>query len=244
MSKKTSSSKGKNRREFTAFKELSLMGKYLPRIRAMIQKMMKSKDAQRRYHGALLYLVDNCGFRRGYISNKNKGVITLESSNFDFESKSKKGCSDIDFIGKHRQKNSCTVCNPTVNRILRQSIKKNLLEKNRSVKLNQYLHTIHKGLKTKAFRTWIATVAYIEAVNKLLKEHKKEYVNRMALGIKATDIAAKTIFNMPKNAYRFYIHPKVVDRWMQTGKPFQRKGPKVKGLSDTEVIVKEILESS
>ena len=156
--------------ESNSFPKLKYMAKYLDKIKKLIENMLESKDMETRYHGALLFMALRCGFRRGYVSNKNQGLITLKAENYKFSGT----CSSIQFIGKNRALNKCSFCDKKVVRILNESIKHKLLQKNRSVKLNPYLAKISPHLNVRLFRTWLASCYYIEEINNLVKSRSAD----------------------------------------------------------------------
>ena len=104
-------------------------------------------------------------------------------------------------------------------RILNESIKHKLLQKNRSVKLNPYLAKISPHLNVRLFRTWLASCYYIEEINNLVEES----LSRLKTSKKAVSKVAKRIFNTPKNAFGYYIHPHLIHTWMKHGKRFGKK---------------------
>jgi DNA topoisomerase I len=165
------------------FNHMSSFGKKFSKINKKINEdMISVKDTKEKQIALILKLIMECHFRVGserYLKdNQSYGTTTLENKHLIM----KKDSAIIDFIGKKKVRNKCTIRN--------KRIVKTLREKKKYTKTNDKLFTyrkkhryytikssdVNKYLKqfgnftTKNFRTWGAN---IELITQLLKYSRK-----------------------------------------------------------------------
>ena len=165
------------------FEHMSAFGKKFTKINQKINEdLYSTKDSKEKQVAMILKLIMECHFRIGNerYSKKYKsyGTTTLENKHI----KIKKDHVIIDFIGKKKVRNVCTVRNKKVVKTLKE--KKKTLSKNdriftyrkgsdyfniRSTDVNKYLKQFGK-FSAKNFRTWGANIEFIVQVNKLCKK--------------------------------------------------------------------------
>jgi len=167
------------------FDHMSVFGKQFTKINQKINEDMYSpKDSKEKQVALILKLIMECHFRIGNerYSKKYKsyGTTTLENKHI----KVKKDHVIIDFIGKKKVRNVCTVRNKKVVKTLKE--KKKTLGKNdrvftyrkgkdyykiQSSDVNKYLKQFGK-FSAKNFRTWGANIEFVVQVNKFCKKEK------------------------------------------------------------------------
>lgn len=161
------------------FNHMSSFGKKFSKINKRINEdIISVKDSKEKQIALILKLIMECHFRVGserYLKdNQSYGTTTLENKHLTM----KKDSAIIDFIGKKKVRNKCTIKNKRIVKTLREKKKYT----NRNDKLFTYrnghnYHTVkssdvNKYLKqfgnftTKNFRTWGAN---IELITQLLK---------------------------------------------------------------------------
>jgi len=165
------------------FEHMSAFGKKFTKINQKINDDLFSvKDSKEKQVAMILKLIMECHFRVGNerYSKKYKsyGTTTLENKHI----KIKKDHVIIDFIGKKKVRNTCTVRNKKVVKTLKE--KKKTLGKNdrvftyrkgkdyykiQSSDVNKYLKQFGK-FSAKNFRTWGANIEFIVQINKLCKK--------------------------------------------------------------------------
>tara|TARA_B100000686_G_scaffold340672_1_gene416712 strand:+ start:1320 stop:2303 length:984 start_codon:yes stop_codon:yes gene_type:complete len=167
------------------FDHMSDFGKKFTKINQKINEdLYSTKDSKEKQVALILKLIMECHFRIGNerYSKKYKsyGTTTLENKHV----KIKKDHVIIDFIGKKKVRNICTVRNKKVVKTLRE--KKRTLKRNDRVftyrKGNEYFNIqssdVNKYLKqfgkfsAKNFRTWGANVELIVQINQFCKKVK------------------------------------------------------------------------
>ena len=167
------------------FDHMSAFGKQFIKINKKINEdLYSTKDSKEKQVAMILKLIMECHFRIGnerYSKKYNSyGTTTLENHHV----KVKKDCVIIDFIGKKKVRNICTVKNKKVVKTLKE--KKRTLKKNdriftyrkgseyyniKSSDVNKYLKQFGK-FTAKNFRTWGANIEFIVQVNKYCKNKK------------------------------------------------------------------------
>ena len=169
------------------FNHMSAFGKEFTKINKKINEdLYSTKDSKEKQVALILKLIMECHFRIGNerYSKKYKsyGTTTLENKHV----KVKKDHVIIDFIGKKKVRNICTIRNKKVVKTLRE--KKKTLKKNDRVftyrKGNDYFNIqssdVNKYLKqfgkfsAKNFRTWGANVELIVQMNQFCKKEKMD----------------------------------------------------------------------
>jgi len=169
------------------FNHMAYFGKRFHKINNKINEDLYSvKDSKEKQVAMILKLIMECHFRVGsdkyYKENKSYGTTTLENKHI----KVKNGVVEIDFIGKKKVRNKCTVRN--------KKVSKNLKEKKRTMKNNDKIFSYRKGncyynikssdvnkylkqfgkVTTKNFRTWGANIEFITQSLKLLKKESND----------------------------------------------------------------------
>jgi DNA topoisomerase I len=169
------------------FEHMSAFGKKFMKINQKINEDLYSpKDSKEKQIAIILKLIMECHFRIGNekYSKKYKsyGTTTLENHHL----KTKKDKVIIDFIGKKKVRNVCTVKN--------KKVVKSLKEKKRTLKKNDRIFSYRKGneyynikssdvnnylkkfgnFTAKNFRTWGANIEFIVQVNKYCRNQKIE----------------------------------------------------------------------
>ncbi len=164
---------------------MSAFGKKFTKINQKINEdLYSTKDSKEKQVALILKLIMECHFRVGNerYSKKYKsyGTTTLENKHV----KVKKDHVIIDFVGKKKVRNICTVRNKKVVKTLRE--KKKTLRKNdrlftyrkggdyfniQSSDVNKYLKQFGK-FSAKNFRTWGANVELIVQINQYCKKEK------------------------------------------------------------------------
>jgi len=168
------------------FNHMSAFGKKFTKINEKINEdLYSTKDSKEKQVALILKLIMECHFRVGNerYSKKYKsyGTTTLENKHV----KVKKDHVIIDFVGKKKVRNICTVRNKKVVKTLRE--KKKTLKKNdrvftyrkgddyfniQSSDVNKYLKQFGK-FSAKNFRTWGANVELIVQINQYCKKGGK-----------------------------------------------------------------------
>ena len=168
------------------FDHMSAFGKKFSKINQQINEdLYSTKDSKEKQVALILKLIMECHFRVGNdrYSKKYKsyGTTTLENKHL----KVKKDHVIIDFIGKKKVRNVCTVKNKKVVKTLKE--KKRTLKKNdrvftyrrgndyfniKSSDVNKYLKQFGK-FSAKNFRTWGANVELIVQLIDLCKSCEK-----------------------------------------------------------------------
>lgn len=165
------------------FDHMSVFGKEFTKINKKINEDLYSpKDSKEKQVALILKLIMECHFRIGnerYSKKYNSyGTTTLENKHI----KLKKDHVIIDFIGKKKVRNVCTVRNKRVVKTLKE--KKRTLSKNdrvftyrkggdyfniQSSDVNKYLKQFG-NFSAKNFRTWGANIEFIVQVNQFCKK--------------------------------------------------------------------------
>ena len=206
------------------FDHMSAFGKKFPRIIKKINEdLYSTKDSKEKQVALILKLIMECHFRIGNekYSKKYKsyGTTTLENKHV----KLKKDHVIIDFIGKKKVRNTCTVKNKKVIKTLRE--KKRTLKKNDRIftyrKGNNYFNIkssdVNKYLKqfgefsAKNFRTWGANVEFIVQIINHCKGCEK-MTNKEIQGIlkKSIQSVAKKLHNTEAVCKSNYLDPELI----------------------------------
>tara|TARA_B100000686_G_C16804328_1_gene988752 strand:+ start:656 stop:1636 length:981 start_codon:yes stop_codon:yes gene_type:complete len=215
------------------FNHMVEFGKQFSKINRKINEdLYSTKDSKEKQIAIILKLIMECHFRIGNdkYSKKYKsyGTTTLENKHV----KVKKDHVIIDFIGKKKVRNVCTVRNKKVVKTLRE--KKRTLNKNdriftyrkgihyyktKSSDVNRYLKQFGK-FTAKNFRTWGANIEFIVQVNQLCKqkENTKDYINECVK--KAIHEVACKLHNTYSVCKANYIDPELVNHFIEETKQF------------------------
>tara|TARA_Y100000389_G_scaffold195452_2_gene226888 strand:- start:212 stop:1213 length:1002 start_codon:yes stop_codon:yes gene_type:complete len=207
------------------FNHMAYFGKKFHKINHKINEDLYSvKDSKEKQIAMILKLIMECHFRVGsdryYKENKSYGTTTLEKKHI----KIKTGVVEIDFIGKKKVRNRCTIKN--------KKIIKNLKEKKRTLKKNDKIFSYRKGrhyynikssdvnkylkqfgkVTTKNFRTWGANIEFISQSLKLLK-HAPKHLSKTQIKTIINDTikyVCKKLHNTPSVCRSNYLDPELI----------------------------------
>tara|TARA_B100001094_G_C18072813_1_gene741020 strand:- start:210 stop:1208 length:999 start_codon:yes stop_codon:yes gene_type:complete len=206
------------------FNHMVAFGKKFNTINQKINEdLYSTKDSKEKQIAIILKLIMECHFRIGNDryskTNKSYGTTTLENRHIRVKGKN----LEIDFIGKKKVRNVCTVKNKKVIKSLKE--KKRTLKKNDRIftyrKGNQYFHIkssdVNKYLKklgnftAKNFRTWGANIELIIQLLKNCKkcepDTKKQIDSTMKKSIK---VVATRLHNTPGVCKSNYLDPELI----------------------------------
>ena len=216
------------------FDHMSVFGKKFSKINETInQDLYSTKDSKEKQVALILKLIMECHFRIGNerYSKKYKsyGTTTLENKHV----KVKKDHVIIDFIGKKKVRNVCTVKNKKVVKTLKEK-KKTLKKKDRLFtyrKGDQYFNIqssdVNKYLKqfgefsAKNFRTWGANIEmivqiidYCKKCEKLTKKEIQSILKKSIQGV------AKKLHNTEAVCKSNYLDPELIQFFTLDSKGF------------------------
>ena len=216
------------------FNHMVNFGKQFSKINKKINEdLYSTKDSKEKQIAMILKLIMECHFRIGndkYSKKYNSyGTTTLENKHV----KVKKDHVIIDFIGKKKVRNVCTVRNKKVVKTLKE--KKRTLEKNdriftyrsginyyniKSSDVNKYLKQFGK-FTAKNFRTWGANIEFIVQINKFCKQTKMKTKKSINECVKKTinNVACK-LHNTYSVCKSNYIDPELVNYFVEDSKKF------------------------
>ena len=207
------------------FHHMLEFGKKFSKINKKINEdLYSTKDSKEKQVATILKLIMECHFRVGndIYSKKYKsyGTTTLENKHVHL----KKNHIVIDFIGKKKVRNVCTVRN--------KKVIKNLKEKKKTLKKNDRIFTYRKGeryfniqssdvnkylkqfgkFSAKNFRTWGANIELISQINKNCKKctiiTKKEIQKILK---KSIQNVAKKLHNTESVCKSNYLDPEIIN---------------------------------
>jgi len=213
-------------RDESKYTKMLLFGKVLPRIRERVEQDLARHGLSReRVLAAIVRLLETTLMRVGneeYVkANKSFGLTTLRCRHV----KVKSGRLHFDFHGKHGREHHIDLKDPQLARIVRrlqdlpgQELFNYLdidgdLHPIGSDDVNEYLRaSTGEDITAKDFRTWAATNLAARALCELgacdapAKAKKKVVV--------AVKVVAKILGNTPAICRKCYIHPEVVDGYL------------------------------
>lgn len=216
------------------FNHMSVFGKNFSRINRHINEdMLSLKDTKEKQIAIILKLIMECHFRVGsekYLKdNQSYGTTTLENKHLVI----KNNTAVIDFIGKKKVRNKCTIRNKRIVKSLKD--KKKLSHKNdklftyrrgekyftiKSPDVNKYLKQFG-DFTTKNFRTWGAN---IELITQLLKHSKGCEINKSSnikkLLSKSIQKVSEKLHNTPSVCRSNYLDPELIQFFMNDCKGF------------------------
>tara|TARA_B100001094_G_scaffold54130_1_gene49654 strand:+ start:9410 stop:10402 length:993 start_codon:yes stop_codon:yes gene_type:complete len=219
------------------FNHMVHFGKKFNTINRKINEDLYSvKDSKEKQIAIILKLIMDCHFRVGNErynkENKSYGTTTLEIKHM----KVKKNEVIIDFIGKKKVRNICTVKN--------KRVVKSLREKKRTHKKNDRIFSYRKGEKyftiqsrdvnhylkqfgkftTKNFRTWGAN---IELITQLLhhskKNNSKTKKENQAILKQSIEKVASKLHNTPAVCKSNYLDPELIRFFTNDSNGFSKK---------------------
>jgi|TARA_B100001094_G_scaffold283080_1_gene295588 DNA topoisomerase-1 len=220
------------------FDHMSAFGKKFSKINKQINEdLYSTRDSKEKQVAIILKLIMECQFRIGNekYSKKYKsyGTTTLENKHI----KVKRNSLIIDFIGKKKVRNTCTVKN--------KKVIKNLKEKKRTLRKNDRIFSYRKGDKyfniqssdvnnylkqfgdfsAKNFRTWGANIEFIVQILKNCKDcnfpiTKKENQNILKKSIQKV---AKKLHNTESVCKSNYLDPELIKLFTIDNKGFLKQ---------------------
>ena len=206
------------------FNHMVVFGKKFNKILRQINSDLYSpKDSKEKQVAMILKLIMECHFRVGNerYSKKNNsyGTTTLETKHIKVKGKS----ISIDFIGKKKVRNVCTVRNKKIVKVLKE--KKRTLNKDDKIftyrvgnkyftikasDVNKYLKQFGK-FTTKNFRTWGANIEFIVQVIKKSKDCKPDTKTKIQQVLKESiQKVAKKLHNTPAVCRSNYLDPELI----------------------------------
>jgi DNA topoisomerase-1 len=211
------------------YNHMSVFGRSFLKInRKITEDLYSVKDSKEKQIAIILKLIMDCHFRVGNEryskDNKSYGTTTLENRHL----KIKNNTAKIEFIGKKKVKNTCTIKNKKLVRTLKSKkkySKKNdrlftyrYKEKYYTVKpkdVNLYLKQFGP-FTTKNFRTWGAN---IELIKQLVKKSKNNDNKRKILRESICKVSEK-LHNTPGVCKSNYLDPSLVSLYKDNPKKF------------------------
>lgn len=192
-------------------------------LRKINEDLYSPKDSKEKQIAMILKLIMECHFRVGNerYSKKNNsyGTTTLETKHI----KVKKNAVEIDFVGKKKVRNVCTVRNKKIVKVLKE--KKRTLNKNDKIftyrtgnkyftikasDVNKYLKQFGK-FSTKNFRTWGANVELIVQLVKNCDKCKPDTKKKIQSILKESiGKVAKKLHNTPAVCKSNYLDPELI----------------------------------
>jgi DNA topoisomerase I len=206
------------------FDHMVTFGKKFKKIlRKINDDLYSPKDSKEKQIAMILKLIMECHFRVGNerYSKKNNsyGTTTLETKHI----KIKRNAVEIDFIGKKKVRNVCTVKNKKIIKVLKE--KKRTLNKNDKVftyrlgnkyhcvqacDVNKYLKQFGK-FTTKNFRTWGANVELIVQLSKQSDNCEIDTKKDIQKSLKESiQNVAKKLHNTPAVCKSNYLDPELI----------------------------------
>jgi DNA topoisomerase I len=200
--------------------------KDIEKIKSVASDALKSKDAKEQQIGAILSIISNTGLRigsrDGFNETQNRGVSTLHADNIKIDGDK----VSFEFTGKSYKNNTAEFEDSELAKVLTDLKKSNsdkefIFDKATDDQIRDYFHDkVSKDLKIKDMRTYIAT----DMANKILEEDStpppplpKKGVKKI-IQQKLTNVYKKVseqLNNTPSMAKNSYIHPKVIDGWIE-----------------------------
>jgi DNA topoisomerase-1 len=206
------------------FDHMVTFGKKFKKIlRKINDDLYSPKDSKEKQIAMILKLIMECHFRVGNerYSKKNNsyGTTTLETKHI----KIKRNSVEIDFIGKKKVRNVCTVKNKKIIKVLKE--KKRTLNKDDKVftyrlgnkyhcvqacDVNKYLKQFGK-FTTKNFRTWGANVELIVQLSKQSDNCEIDTKKNIQKILKESiQKVAKKLHNTPAVCKSNYLDPELI----------------------------------
>jgi DNA topoisomerase-1 len=216
------------------FNHMSVFGKKFSRINQKItEDMLSVKDSKDKQTALILKLIMECHFRVGserYLKdNKSYGTTTLENKHLTI----KKDMATIDFIGKKKVRNQCTIRNKRIVKTLKE--KKRMSGRNDKLfmyRVGERYHTIkssdvNKYLKqfgnftTKNFRTWGANIELIIQLLRQSKDCPVDTAKRIkSILKKSIEKVAHKLHNTPGVCRSNYLDPELIQFFTNDCKGF------------------------
>jgi DNA topoisomerase-1 len=201
---------------------------YVDRIFDKSIKALRSRNPIEREAGAIISIISKTGLRpgsmAGYNDTGNRGVSTLGPENVKIDGDK----ITINFVGKSFQENNAEFRNPELAKYLSKKIQEKKGEKFLfDVSAGQVRNVFNKklgrkGMKIKDLRTYTATkmASNILKNNDLppspLPEKQSEIKKAVKKKLNAVfDEVSKKLNNTPAMTKSSYVHPKVIDKWLE-----------------------------
>lgn len=180
------SSGPKQEREIEKFDKATELEKMVRKIQSHIESNLRSEDIKRRKIATVCYLIDALKFRVGDEKDKDEadtvGATTLRPEHIKIKPN---GLTTFDFLGKDSVRffREIMLPEPVVNNILelQKSTKSQLFESVRSDNVGEFLSEVMPGLTAKVFRTYHATKAVREYLEKAkVSKSDPDYLKKKA----------------------------------------------------------------
>lgn len=213
------------------FCHLIEFGKQLPAIRRKYNSYLNCGNSNRvnkdRIIALILKIIDSCNFRIGNekcrLETGSFGMTTLQKSHIKMRSNKE---LVIDFLGKHAQRNLCSITDPNIILCIKQildAVKNNGNKffsykngKNKvnitSIEVNKFLKEFGKKITTKNFRTWAANKHLLMELKKLPNETKESQRKKNVKG--AIEKVAKKLHHTAAICKKEYLNPTIIDLYM------------------------------
>lgn len=214
-------------RDETKYERLVEFGEALPAIRASVDRDLRRPNPDRpRVLALLVAVLDNVLIRVGnprYVrENDSYGLTTLRSEHADIAA----GKVRLRFRGKAGKEFRATIDNPRIARAMRrvndlpgQELFQ-YLDENDEVRVvgsgdvNDYLRdAAGAGISSKDFRTWGGNLTLVES----LRDRRGAPTNSAVVA--AVKAAAQVLGNTPAVCRRSYIHPALIELYLDGGFP-------------------------
>lgn len=242
------------------FRKLAEFGRFLPDIRRITDKHLKTSDWSRpKVLALVIRILDTYHIRIGneYYRQQNEtyGLTTLRRKHFEFE----KGTARLEYKAKSGKYRKISIKNNQLAKLVKQSSelrgyelfkyqgKDKKFHHINSHDVNEYLRDISdEEFSCKDFRTWGGTTL---AIDKLPEAQRMLTENpRLKLETTLVKLVAQELGNTIATCRKYYIHPRVlevalegqVDRYRKR-KPKHLSDKDKKILSDSELVVLNII---
>jgi DNA topoisomerase I len=231
------------------FCHLISFGQKLPAIRKKYNSYLNcgnsNKIGKERIIALILKIIDSCNFRIGNekcrLETGSFGMTTLNKSHVKLKSNKE---LVIEFLGKHAQKNLCSINDPSIIMCIKQVLdaitnsNKIFSYKNGKNKINvtsndvnNFLKEFGKKITTKNFRTWAANKHILEELKKMPSESVQS--KRKKTVSEAIKKVAEKLHHTPAICKKEYLNPTIIDLYMNK-KKIHYSGNKNNGLGKGE----------
>jgi DNA topoisomerase-1 len=240
------------------FSRLIAFARRLPRIRKAAQTDMRRREVDRRkILATAVYLLDTTairiGNRRYARENESYGLTTLQSDHVDVQ----KSRVRFQFTGKSGIQRQLSLTHPSVAKVLRncQELPGESLLSYRgedgelhsiaSQDVNEYLRqTSGAEVFAKDFRTWTGSLAALEFL--LESEETGGNGRTKKQAVAAIKHAAQVLGNTPATCRKYYVHPLVIERYLEgklrAYRPRRSRGVKSASLKPIERALLRLIE--
>ena len=209
------------------FNSLLEFAQQLPQIREELSKRLNDWQFSKENVAALaLALIDETGARVGNDAyrrrNGTHGITTLRNRHFESEGKS----LELNYRGKHGKDIALSLEDPQLAKRLAscqdlpgQALfnyrnEEGDLEVLESRDVNDLLSSISDGSFTaKTFRTWRASLTAFQIFRELERDSSASKLKQQEVA--TVKKVAKTLHNTPATCRKYYIHPRILETWIE-----------------------------